>query len=431
MATSGQAAPPLGNVQAEAGSTPVVLSLDAAVAYALQYNPELVALRQQHGIAAAAVVIADTYPFNPIWEAKVRDASGPASAGITNVVSNEHKVFIDVEYRHQGQHRRSAAAAGLSRTDAEIAFQELGLAVRAIRAFDAVLYRQAKLGLAEDVIRLDTEAEKSVTALYEGTKLSRADLIVAQTETLDARALAAPARAALSASQHELRRALGVLRDGFAVQGSLETPIQHWETETVLAAALERRPDLRARRAALAEADAKLRLEIANRYGNITLGPAFEYDPTRISLIGVQAVIPLAVLNTHQGEIMQRTAERDRAAMDLRWVEAVVRQDVNAALARLEVVQSSAEFYRMEALPRLKKNLDAIEELLSKATPGVTVLSVVDVRRKLLKARDGYLDALWEVRQARADLAAAVADPRLAIAAPTPAPETLPPPKQP
>jgi outer membrane protein TolC len=42
-------------------------------------------------------------------------------------------------------------------------------------------------------------------------------------------------------------------------------------------------------------------------------------------------------------------------------------------------------------------------------------LKVMDVRRKLLQARGGYLDALYELRQARNDLAAAVGDPALPL----------------
>src|SRR5262245_54784642 len=76
---------------------PDKLSLDAAIRWALQHNPEIATLRQQHGIAAASVIIAKTYPFNPLWEAKVRAAFGPESAGVTNAVSNEHKFLIDVE----------------------------------------------------------------------------------------------------------------------------------------------------------------------------------------------------------------------------------------------------------------------------------------------------------------------------------------------
>src|SRR5207245_7881111 len=114
---------------ARADPVPEVLVREAAVRWSLQNNPEMAALRQQHGVSAAAVVIAETYPFNPIWEAKVRAVNGPESAGITNRVSNKHKLLLDLEVRDQGQYRRRAAGAALMRTDWEIAFQEVGLAM--------------------------------------------------------------------------------------------------------------------------------------------------------------------------------------------------------------------------------------------------------------------------------------------------------------
>src|SRR5262249_51716515 len=126
---------------------PRALTLADALAWALENNPELAALRQQHGIAAAGVVIARTYPFNPVWEGKIRAAEGPVSAGITNRVSNEHKLLLEVEVRGQGKQRRQAAQAALSRADWEIAFQETALAVRVARTFNAVLYRKEKLRL--------------------------------------------------------------------------------------------------------------------------------------------------------------------------------------------------------------------------------------------------------------------------------------------
>src|SRR5262249_42764686 len=68
------------------------LSLDGAIRWALANNPELAAMRKQHGVAAAGVVIARTYPFNPIWEGRVQAAAGPESAAITNGVPTEHLV---------------------------------------------------------------------------------------------------------------------------------------------------------------------------------------------------------------------------------------------------------------------------------------------------------------------------------------------------
>src|SRR5579885_1097198 len=61
-----------------------VLTLEEAVRYALENNPALAAQRQQRGIAAARVVIADTYPFNPVLENRIQGAEGPHAAGITN-----------------------------------------------------------------------------------------------------------------------------------------------------------------------------------------------------------------------------------------------------------------------------------------------------------------------------------------------------------
>jgi outer membrane protein TolC len=116
-------------------------------------------------------------------------------------------------------------------------------------------------------------------------------------------------------------------------------------------------------------------------------------------------------LNRRRGEILQREAERDRALLALRQNETVVRQDVRAAVRRLEEAQGWVETYRTKVLPELKTSLEDLENLFEKNQPGVDVLRLITVRRKLLAARAGYLDALYEASQARADLAAAIGDP--------------------
>src|SRR5437764_1945154 len=100
---------------------PPVLTLPAAVGWTLQYNPELATLRQEHGIAAAGIVIARTYPYNPVTQSTVLGVTGPPSAGITNRVANHHSITLDVEIRGQRFFRQQAAFAALRRTDWEIA----------------------------------------------------------------------------------------------------------------------------------------------------------------------------------------------------------------------------------------------------------------------------------------------------------------------
>jgi outer membrane protein TolC len=384
------------------------LTLDEAVQYALENNPELAALRQQRGIAAAGVVIARTYPFNPVWEGRVRAANGPTSAGITNRVGNEHNVSIDVEMHGQGEIRRQQAYAALSRAEWEVAGNEVTLAVRVVRAYYAILYRREKLKLIEEGVTLTEKAAKQVKDLREGGKLNPIDAHLADTDVADARAQRGPGRAALVAAWHEFRRSLGVKEEIVDVKGPLATPAKKPDDAALLDQALEQRPDLHARQAALSEAEAKLRLENANRYGNPNIGSAYEYDTTRVNLIGVQWLQPLPVLNTKRGEILQRQEERRRAALELSDTEVRIRQDVYAAVARLEDARASVKMYDTEILPSLRTSLEAVQKLFDAGDATVDVMKVSDIRRKLLKARDGYLDAQWELSQAQADLDAAL-----------------------
>jgi cobalt-zinc-cadmium efflux system outer membrane protein len=395
---------------------PEALSPEDVIRWALEHNPEIAAVRQQHGVAAAGVVIAHTYPFNPVLESKVRYAAGPESAGVTNVLSNEHKLLLDVEVRGQRRFRREAALAALSRTDLEIASQEVALAVRALRAFDAVVYRRRKLQVLTDTVELNTRAAAQVEELVTKGRLNAADLIVIRTEAEDARAQLGPGTSALVAAQHDLSRVLNVTDGKFTLVGGFEAqPALEGDGERLLQTALERRPDLQARQVAVGEADARLRLEIANRYGNPNVGPAYEYDPTRVNLIGVQVALPLPVFNTHRGEIQQREAERARAAADLRQAEATVRQDVAAAVARLKSARRSLAAYHDRLRPELETALKDLRTLFDNRAPGVDLLRVIDVQRKYIKARESELDALFELRMAAADLALAVGDPFLAL----------------
>ena len=414
-------------------STPVLgwspaahpMSLDAAIRWALDNNPELAALRQQRGIAAARVLTAQTYPFNPVWEGRVRNATGPASAGITNRVPTEHSILLETELRGQGRYRVQGANAGASRTDNEVAFQEVSLVMRVVRAFDAVLYRREKLRLAENTVHLNEQAADQVSKLVAGAKLRPADLILARTETDDASTQVVTGRTALTSARQELRRLLGVVHEEFEPEGSLAVPDERWDAAALTERALEQRPDLRARQAAVDEAEARVRLAVADRYGNPNVGINYEYDNTRTNMFGLQFSIPLPLLNKRRGEILERQGERDRAVLELRQAEIEVRQAVRAALNRLDEARAAVALYTTRILPNLETNVQGMERLLAQADPGVDLLRVIDVRRKLLRAREGSADALWEQRQALVELAAALGSPALALSGSEPTPEPV------
>jgi cobalt-zinc-cadmium efflux system outer membrane protein len=410
LAAQARAQPP------QAPPRPPVLTLEAAVQYALENNPALAAQRQQRGIAEARVVIADTYPYNPLLENRIQGAEGPRTAGITNRTPLEHLIVWPVEWRHQGRYRREVAAAVLSRTEWEIAYQEQTLAVQVIRAYATLLYRRDKLRLLEETIRLNQQLAADLRSLQRPA----ADVIVAETEVTDTVNLMNAGRELVTTARSDLARLLGVVGAAFEIDGRLDVPPEPRDPSALTELALVRRADLNARREAVAEADATVRLQVADRFGNPSVGPAYTYDPTGVNMFGVQLNVPLPLCNTKRGEIQLARAQHALAIDLLRQTEVNVRQDVAAALLRLGVAEQRAEFYRGKALPDLRNALATMEDLYRKGQPNADFVRVIDIRRKLLRARDGELDALWAVQQARADLLAATGEPALGLCAPPP-----------
>ena len=394
---------------------PYILTLQAAMEFALENNPGIAAVRQQRGIASARVVIAETYPFNPVLENRIQAASGPASAAVTNPVPLEHILILELELRHQGRYRRQGAAASLSRTEWEIAFQEQALAVQVIRAYLGLLYRQEKLKLLNETLQVNERLVEDVRRLITGGKLRSGDLIVARSEVSDTLDLVAAGRQDLIAARQELFRALGILDSTWEIEGPFDTPPWNWDPAALSELALARRADLHARQMAVAEADANVRLTVANRFGNPTIGAAYTYDPTQINMIGAQINVPIPALNTRRGEIFQSRAEHEQAVLLLRQAEFNVRQEVQSALARLAAAEQRALQSRSKLQPDLKENVKDMQTLFLAGDPSADALKIIDVRRKWLKARDSYLDTIWSVRQARADVLTATGEPVLGL----------------
>jgi cobalt-zinc-cadmium efflux system outer membrane protein len=409
-----------------AAPVPPVLTADAAVRYSLEYNPGLAVTRQQRGLAAAGVVLARVYPYNPVASATVWGANGPAEAGVLNHVPVQASVQAEVEIKGQWRPRRAAASAAVTRTEWEIADQEVTTAVATARAFATVLYRQQKLEILEETVRLNEQVVNVGEQLFRAGKLRSDGLILARTELDSARAARGQGKAAVAVARAELRRQLGTVDDNFAVVGDLDRPLPAASPETIAECARQQRPDVRARSAAIAEASARLRLQVADRFGNPSLGPSYEINETNVTFIGATMSVPIPAFNRRQGEILTRRAELARAQVDLDTTLLRVAQDVQAALARFVAARKWADEYPAEVLPNLRKAQEEMARLFAAADQNVDVLRVIDVQRNLLRAADAYLDARYEVNQASADLAAAVGDLGAVLSACSPEPGRLP-----
>ena len=411
-----------GRLEAQTGAArldfaPMDMGLEEAVAWTLQNNPELATFRAQRGIASANLVIARTFPFNPILSVQPAYVHGRSADVVSNPVDTQVTVIMPLEVRHQRRFRQQEAIAALSRTECEILAQETNATVRVARAYWGTLYRIEKLRLLEVTARLNRETADQVRKLVDQGRLRGADWILARTEVDDTRSQTNIAKIALSIAQGELLRSIGMTDPNLSVRGKLEVPAIATDLETLTQIAIERRADLQARQTMVREAEARLRLTIADRFGNPSIGPYYQFDQSSLHFVGAQVNVPIPVLNVKRGEIQQKEAELVQFSLAARQVETQVRQDVAAARSRWASAHEGVETYNKEILPNLRESMAGIEKLFAQGEPGVDVLRLIDMRRKSLRADDGYLDALWEVLQAQADLAAATGDPSLVVPA--------------
>ena len=152
------------------------------------------------------MVIAKTYPFNPVVQTTAAATMGPESAGITNAVLAIAQVTIDVEVRGQRGFRQQAAFAALTRTEWEVAAQEVAFAINTVRAFDGLVYRQAKLALTNEFVKLNQKAAEQVKELVDRGTPRPADLLVARAEVNAMRSQIGLNSTALVTARHDFAR---------------------------------------------------------------------------------------------------------------------------------------------------------------------------------------------------------------------------------
>lgn len=97
------------------GNTAPGLKLPESISLALSQNPDLMALRQTENVSVGALVVAQTYPFNPFVrvQATPYQHSQNGQAGRTC-----HSVLLmpTIQLAHQQQYREQGAASALNST---------------------------------------------------------------------------------------------------------------------------------------------------------------------------------------------------------------------------------------------------------------------------------------------------------------------------
>lgn len=311
-------------------------------------------------------------------------------AGLSQLVElgGKRSARIDVS-------EREVAAAGLESNEVR---RQLHADVR--EAYWGALRAQGRAELAAEVERRIAETLTSVRARASAGDLAEADAEKlelerrrAAVEQQSAESLAIEARAAL------YRRVALPADPVEALLGEEAAPVAVpalEDTEHLVDALEQRRPDLVALKERLRRQEDALRLEHSRAIPDLTLGASLAYSPTEIasgasSTVGISASIPLAVFDRNQGGIAKGEVDLARARTQLELARLELRRDVALVRARLTRTSATAEQVEREVLPRAQRAAQVARSRYLEG--GGSLLEVLEAERTFLDARGDLADA--------------------------------------
>ncbi|HTV24803.1 MAG TPA: TolC family protein [Polyangiaceae bacterium] len=376
------------------------LSLSQALELARQRAPRIVAERLRIAEARGRLVGASVLlRQNPVVEGGAGYRWAPAGESTT-----EGRAAVSQGFELGGQRSARIAGARAQVTRAEALSDE---AVRLVlsevaRAFVRALHARDRLELARSIQRVSEEVLQVSERRHASGDIAQLDLTLAQATLARARAEVYAARAVLEESLAGLKQNLGSTPDqAIGVEGNLAEP--HVFDRARLEALAADRPDLRALRAELREAQADGELGSAQRWPELGLGASYERHENADILLGT-ASLTLPIFERGQGQRAEAEARGRRLASELRAGQNAVAVEVRTALAvydqRLAAVQELAR----GALPLLDETEARVRQ--SYEAGQLPLIDFLAVRREIVATRIEYTDRLLDAAVAAVELSA-------------------------
>lgn len=410
---------------AEVSPPPRPLTLDAALAYALEHNPALLRTREQIREQEGVLVTARAARLPAV------SASGSASRvddqRLESRLYNDRAWTVDITAKQvlyaggalEAQERGQRAQLEAARLAFNAAVNDTLLGVR--QQFSTVLLSRELIAVQEEALNvLENELAYARSRRDAGTG-SDFDLLRAEVAVANARPGLIRARNAFKIAEEKLRTTLGAASTpagDLAVQGTLAVPTREIALADAVAAARAHRPELLQLERLVQAAEQGL---VGARSGYLpTVSVAAGYEWTRPSLVttsannlhgwsaGVQASWNIFDSKATAGKVTQARsrAQQSRLALEERQlaVELEVRT-AHASLAEASEVMRASEQVVNQARESLRLAQTRYQAGLS------TQLDVLSAQSSLTQARSNFAQAQHDYAVALASLERATGTP--------------------
>src|SRR6266581_4374001 len=377
------------------------VTVDEAVRLALQNNTALQA--QQHTIAVAEGELrqARTFPHNPRLEGEGitgREGNGTRQNARTFTVKLSQEIPLGGKWRQ----RQQIAGAGLERTmwDVQNAQRELGQEVK--ETFYRLVFLDEKRAFTDQAVDLAQQLLRLAEERYRVGESPQLDVNLARVEAQNVQRQRLEVLSQLTQARATLNRLLARPPEApVTVSGTLDAPPPPLEAEHLRQQALQQRPDLRSRTAALEAALSEVALAQAQRVPDIDVGVIFEREETGTDVrqtFGGSIALPLPLWNRNTGGIAAAQARTRVAELERTALEQVIATDVANIIAELQRLQTSLQLFRDTILPQSRENLELLRQAFTAGEIGIVPL--VTEQRAFIAISNEYLETRFAYRTA-------------------------------
>ena len=389
------------------------LSENQAIALFYARNLDLIAARYSLEQSKAQQIVARAVP-NPVFGVGVAQLDTTHNAGNSGAgPAAGFSVSQLIETAGKRRLRMESSALGTSAAENDLAdaMRTLSAAVR--HAFYALLLSQQDTAVAQEAV----DRYARIVALNEirltHGDIAQSDLWRLKVEALKARSELLSAQTAGVKAHVDLATLLRWPDDvmDFRVEGEWPRARAFADepADTLLARALEQRPDLQSARKQAAKAEKDLHLARRSAIPDVTISGGYAHDPNNINTetanLGVSVQVPLFYRN--EGEVRKAEIAVDSAQLQIQQLAQAVRADITNRVAVWRSASAIVDAFERDALQQVKDIRDGAELSYQKGQTGI--LDLIDAQRDFREVMREFHNVLYNRTSAYIDLQAALA----------------------
>jgi cobalt-zinc-cadmium efflux system outer membrane protein len=400
------------HVVAQTPAPPVTVTLDQAIQMALQHNHNLLAARTTIHQSEALEITANLRPnptFFTDWEyLPLQRPSGGIPVGDYLHDSTEGDIGVSYLFERgkKRQHRLQAAKDATAVVRSQVADNERGLTFQVAQLFINVQTAVATLAVTEHLEKSFQQTVDISESAFKNGSMSENDFLKMKLQLLQFQQDVEAAILAKAQALSDLRQLLGYesVPSDYAVTGPFDYQPLHVSLADLQAAALAKRPDLRAAVQGVTAADSQVGLAKAD--GKVDVTGSGNYSHVNgISALTWSLSVPIPVFNRNQGEILRTQHVVTQSQQQEAAARGQVLTDVRDAYEALESSARVAQYFKGGYLEINQKSRDITEYAYHRGA--ASLLDFLDAERtyraNLLgweQAISAYLTALEQLREA-------------------------------